>query len=108
MVEVSLYVEAYVAMRLSFLPELGSKTMQSGIVFQPVLTSDKLLEIARGAFTNSVIPLLDGFDVLQVPGRQHPGSFIVCHHARVGDKFRGQPEQRQRGVLLKQIIARLP
>jgi hypothetical protein len=43
MAEVSLYVEAYVAMRLSFLHEIGSKTMQSGIVFQPVLTSYKLL-----------------------------------------------------------------
>ena len=108
MVEVRLSVEAYVAMRLSFLHEIGSNTMQSGIVFPPVLTSDKLLEIERGDLTSRVLSLLDGFDVLQVPGRQHPGRFIVCHHARVGDKFRGQPEQRQRGVLLKQIISRLP
>ena len=43
MVEVSLYLEAYVSMRLSFLYEISSKTMQSGIVFQPVLTSYKLL-----------------------------------------------------------------
>jgi len=47
MVEASLYVEAYVSMRLSFLYELGSKTMQRGIVFQPVFASDTLLEIER-------------------------------------------------------------
>ena len=47
MIEVSLYMLAYVSMRLAFLYESGSNTMQSGIVFEPVLTSDKLLEIAR-------------------------------------------------------------
>lgn len=31
MVEVHLYVEAYASMRLSFLHEIGSKTMQSGL-----------------------------------------------------------------------------
>jgi hypothetical protein len=43
MVEVSLYIEAYISMRLSFLHEIGSNTMQRGIVFQPVFTSYKLL-----------------------------------------------------------------
>jgi hypothetical protein len=43
MVEVSLYIEVYVSMRLSFLHEIGSNTMQSGIVFQPVFMSYKLL-----------------------------------------------------------------
>jgi hypothetical protein len=43
MVEVSLHVEAYVSMRLSFLHEIGGNTTQSGIVFPPVLTSYKLL-----------------------------------------------------------------
>jgi hypothetical protein len=43
MVAVTLYVEAYTSMRLSFLHEIGSKTMQRGLVSQPVLTSDKLL-----------------------------------------------------------------
>ena len=43
MVEVSLYIEAYVSMRLSLLHEIGSKTMQSGIVCPPVFTSYKLL-----------------------------------------------------------------
>jgi hypothetical protein len=43
MVEVNLYVEAYASMRLSFLHEIGSKTMQSGLVSQPVFTSYKLL-----------------------------------------------------------------
>jgi hypothetical protein len=50
MVEVSLYIEAYVSMRLSFLHEIGSITMQSGIVFPPVSTRYKLLEIERDFF----------------------------------------------------------
>lgn len=33
MVEVVLYVEAYAARRFSFFPEIGPKTMQSGIVY---------------------------------------------------------------------------
>ena len=43
MVEVSLYVEAYASMRLSSLREIGSKSMQSGIVSPLVFTSYKLL-----------------------------------------------------------------
>ena len=43
MVEVGLYVEAYAFRRFSFFPEIGPKTMQSGIVSQPVFASDTLL-----------------------------------------------------------------
>ncbi len=49
MVGVSLYVEAYASMRSSFVHEIGSKTMRSGIASQPVLTRYKLLEIERRA-----------------------------------------------------------
>jgi hypothetical protein len=38
-------------MRLSFLYEIGSKTMQSGIVSQPVFTSYKLMEWTHPLYT---------------------------------------------------------
>jgi len=47
MVEIRLYEERYASLRLSTFHEIGSKTMESDIVSQPVLTSYKLLEIER-------------------------------------------------------------
>jgi hypothetical protein len=43
MVGVSLYVEAYASIRPSFLHEIISKTMRSGIASQSAFTSYKLL-----------------------------------------------------------------
>src|SRR5712691_1833219 len=55
---------------------------------------------------NSLSP--SRFDGLQVPGGQHPGCFVVGHHLGVDHKLCKEPEQGERGILLKQIIPYLP
>src|SRR5262249_45056572 len=39
---------------------------------------------------------------------QHPRRFVVCHHPGVHHKLRREPEQRERGILRKEIIPGLP
>jgi hypothetical protein len=47
MVEVGLYEERYASLRFSSFDEVGPQTVRRGTAPQPVLTSDKLLEIER-------------------------------------------------------------